>query len=126
MASDLLVTTAPGKKKPPLKIRQDPKKGFYGELRTFKVSWFTSKNSLLYFTVSADGLKEVLVNNYDEINARMEEGTVIQNSKEIRHTMSNVLHQWKFWSIELNQISKVFNHITWTIYLHELKFDNRL
>ena len=25
---------------------------------------------------SADGLKEVLVNNYDEINARMEEGTV--------------------------------------------------
>jgi len=53
VASDLLVTTAPGKKKPPLKIRQDPKKGFY-----------------------ADGLKEVLVNNYDEINARMEEGTV--------------------------------------------------
>ena len=31
VASDLLVTTAPGKKKPPLKIRQDPKKGFYGE-----------------------------------------------------------------------------------------------
>ena len=26
--------------------------------------------------ISADGLKEVLVNNYDEINARMEEGTV--------------------------------------------------
>ena len=31
VASDLLVTTAPGKKKPPLKIRQDPKKGFYGD-----------------------------------------------------------------------------------------------
>ena len=76
MASDLLVTTAPGKKKPPLKIRQDPKKGFYGG---FKVSWFTSKNSLLYFTFSADGLKEVLVNNYDEINARMEEGTVVHS-----------------------------------------------
>ena len=79
MASDLLITTAPGKKKPPLKIRQHPKKGFYGEWRTFKVSWLTSKNALLYFTFSADGLKEVLVNNYDEINARMEEGTVIQN-----------------------------------------------
>ena len=39
------------------------------------------------FTFSADGLKEVLVNNYDEINARMEEGTVIQNSKEIRHSI---------------------------------------
>ena len=40
VASDLLVTTAPGKKKPPLKIRQDPKKGFYGEwhiyLQSFK------------------------------------------------------------------------------------------
>ena len=87
MASDLLVTTAPGKKKPPLKIRQHPKKGFYGEWRTFKVSWLTSKNALLYFTFSADGQKEVLVNNYDEINARMEEGTVIQNSKEIRHSI---------------------------------------
>ena len=87
MASDLLITTAPGKKKPPLKIRQHPKKGFYGEWRTFKVSWLTSKNSLLYFTFSADGQKEVLVNNYDEINARMEEGTVIQNSKEIRHSI---------------------------------------
>ena len=31
-------------------------------------------NILLFFP--ADGLKEVLVNNYDEINARMEEGTV--------------------------------------------------
>ena len=89
MASDLLVTTAPGKKKPPLKIRQDPKKGFYGEWRTFKLSWLTSK--LLYFTFSADGLKEVLVNNYDEINARMEEGTVIQNSKEIRHSICQML-----------------------------------
>ena len=87
MASDLLVTTAPGKKKPPLKIRQHPKKGFYGEWRTFKVSWLTSKNALLYFTFSADGQKEVLVNNYDEINARMEEGTVIQNSKEIIHSI---------------------------------------
>ena len=79
VASDLLVTTAPGKKKPPLKIRQHPKKGFYGEWRTFKVSWLTSKNALLYFTFSADGQKEVLVNNYDEINARMEEGTVIHS-----------------------------------------------
>ena len=87
MASDLLITTAPGKKKPPLKIRQHPKKGFYGEWRTFKVSWLTSENALLYFTFSADGQKEVLVNNYDEINARMEEGTVIQNSKEIRHSI---------------------------------------
>ena len=52
---------------------------------TFKVSRLSSKNSKPYFTFSADGLKEVLVNNYDEINARMEEGTVIQNSKEIRH-----------------------------------------
>ena len=37
VASDLLVTTAPGKKKPPLKIRQDPKKGFYGDT-TFRIS----------------------------------------------------------------------------------------
>ena len=29
----------------------------------------------------ADGLKEVLVNNYDEINARMEEGTVNKETK---------------------------------------------
>ena len=91
MASDLLVTTAPGKKKPPLKIRQDPKKGFYGEWHKFKVSWLTFKNSLLYFTFSADGLKEVLVNNYDEINARMEEGTVIQNSMEIRHLICQMI-----------------------------------
>ena len=91
MASDLLITTAPGKKKPPLKIRQHPKKGFYGEWRTFKVSWLTSKNYYSNFTFSADGLKEVLVNNYDEINARMEEGTVIQNSKEIRHSICQML-----------------------------------
>ena len=77
IARDLLDANG-AKKKSGLKIRQHPKKGFYGELRTFKVSWFTSKNSLLYFTFSADGLKEVLVNNYDEINARMEEGTVIE------------------------------------------------
>lgn len=31
VASDLLVTSGAGKKKSTLKIRQDPKKGFYGK-----------------------------------------------------------------------------------------------
>jgi len=50
VARDLLVVKG---KKGGLKIRQHPKRGFY-----------------------ADGLKEVIVNTYEDISARMEEGTV--------------------------------------------------
>ena len=47
VASDLLVTTAPGKKKPPLKIRQDPKKGFYGDKTFLLISQSKQKKHYL-------------------------------------------------------------------------------
>ena len=67
-ARDLLVGNS---KKSALKIRQHPKKGFYGASKdTLRVT------KMLIVKCLADGLKEVLVNNYEEISARMEEGNV--------------------------------------------------
>ena len=68
-ARDLLVGNS---KKSALKIRQHPKKGFYGASKdALRVS-----TKMLIVKCLADGLKEVLVNNYEEISARMEEGNV--------------------------------------------------
>ena len=54
-----------------------------------KKSWSSEDDiafwKLNIFLFPADGLKEVLVNNYDEINARMEEGTVNKETKKQRN-----------------------------------------
>ena len=65
-ARDLLVGSG---KKSALKIRQHPKKGFYGKMSSLYLPSVAS-------FVLADGLKEVLVKNYAEISERMEEGNV--------------------------------------------------
>ena len=70
-ARDLLVGNS---KKSALKIRQHPKKGFYGAIKNFEEQ--KTLYLLIVFVCLADGLKEVIVNNYEEISARMEEGNV--------------------------------------------------
>lgn len=65
-ARDLLVSDG---KKSALKIRQHPKRGFYGRMiASFIISTMTH--------IIADGLKEVIVKDYKEISERMEEGNV--------------------------------------------------
>ena len=64
---DLLVSNG---KKSTLKVRQHPKRGFYG--RTSDLQTFY----LINFLFPADGLKEVIVTTYEDISKRMEEGNV--------------------------------------------------
>ena len=63
----------------------------------------------------------MLVNNYDEINARMEEGTVIQNSKEIRPSICQMLPEY-----QIEPDIKSFQSYNLDQKLHEVQFGNRL
>ena len=70
VARDLLDAKSTGKKQG-LKIRQHPKKGFYGK-KVSLFSWSVSFPPL----ITAEGLKDTMVASYEEIDAKIEEGTV--------------------------------------------------
>ena len=83
VARDLLDSAAMKKKAGGLKIRQHPKKGFY-----------------------ADGLKETMVGSYDELSAKMEEGTL---NRTVASTNMNATSSRAHTIVGINFIQKSKN-----------------
>lgn len=83
VARDLLDAKTAGKKTGGLKIRQHPKKGFY-----------------------AEGLKEFMVGSYDEIVAKMDEGTI---NRTVASTNMNATSSRAHTIVGINFIQKTKN-----------------